>query len=679
MQLIFVGIALPLLLYAPGHYLLRRAPAGGRDAGSRLLREVLLSVSCASWFGFVLAELGIYSLGALLALLAGVSIAARGRTRTARPRYRAADAAGLGVLLLTCAWVAPPLDTRILGSDSAGYLASGIHLSRHGSLIIHDPTLAALSPDLKRALFPSVAPDRGSPPYLRLLGSLVLRSLDGDEVLPAFHHLIAVWIAVFHGLAGSHAVTWVITLFGGLSVWAMVAFAASLAGELTAALFFIFLLLLSPQYWYSRFLMPEVPAQFFLWSGLCCLSFWSRSGKRADALLAGIAFGVAGLMRVENAPFLLVAFVVVLWLTPRAHRPAPLLLAGAAAGWFHSALHLFIFRTHYLGNLYSFFRDARPTFSGSFSGIWMLVAVLVAAYLVWNRSRRAGRWQISGAAVLAAAVVCVGMWGDYRRGWWSLHLLTEYAGIPTVIGGVIGLFLGVSPAARRELSYRLLLILAALVFAQVLLEPHATPVPIWAVRRAVTVVLPAFCFGLAALCAWAAQRWHWSVAVVGLVAGMAGQIRPLQALRGEPFYLGSIRHVQAVAALIPDGACLFFAPELVTSGLAPMLWAERDLPAYLLAREDTARIRELAASLDGAPVYWLSNGTSIPPQAPDIAVTPVALYEFVLSTPKLDAGSAPLTGANWDYKIGVYSLRVVTSSAGNSTAEEGAIPSAVQH
>src|SRR5262249_34555328 len=153
-----------------------------------------------------------------------------------------------------------------------GYLASGVHLSRHGTLVIHDPTVGKLSPDLKRALFPSAVADRGSPPYVRLMGSMVLSNLDSDEVLSAFHHLIAVWIAVFHGLAGATGAAWVIPLFAGLSIWSIVEFAAYTMGWLPGTIALGLLLFLSPQYWYSRFLMPEVPGQFFVWAGLACLS-----------------------------------------------------------------------------------------------------------------------------------------------------------------------------------------------------------------------------------------------------------------------------------------------------------------------------------------------------------------------------------------------------------------------
>src|SRR5229473_2549545 len=119
MQLILVAGALYLLLYAPGHYWLRRSD-DSPPVGSWLLREILLSACCTSWIGFVLAEAGFYSLPALLAVLAGLAIVGRARRGggALAQSYRARDALGVAVAVLTWLWVAPPLDTRLMASDS---------------------------------------------------------------------------------------------------------------------------------------------------------------------------------------------------------------------------------------------------------------------------------------------------------------------------------------------------------------------------------------------------------------------------------------------------------------------------------------------------------------------------------------------------------------------------------
>jgi len=658
MQFLLVPVSLYLFLYAPGHYLLAPRRGDEASAGSLLFREVVLSAACTSWVGFALAELGLLSAFALLSGLTALALLARwGRKPTWR--YRLADLMGLAVLALTWVWVAPPLDTRLLGADSTGYLASGVHLARHGTLVIHDPTLLRLSPDLKRLLLPSVAPDRGSPPYLRLLGSLVARSLDTDEVLPAFHHLIAVWIAAFHNIAGGGAGEWVVTLFAGLSVWAFVECAALLGGSVAAAVCFVLLLSLAPQYWYARFLMPEVPGQFFLWSGVSCLGLWQATRRRSDAVLAGLAFGFAGMMRTENAAFVLVAAVLTYAVaTSTQRRPFWPVLATAAVVWLHAFVHLLVFRTHYLGNLATFLSHRVPALlrlGGRATLLLVAAAVIVSLY--GRTAKTAGSLRDILRLGGLAAVAGIGLWGDFNRGWASLDLMRAYAGFPTLLLGAVGLGWSASRLTGRNVVAMLMLTLVCVVFAQVTLEPHATPVAIWLVRRAVPIVMPGLCLGVALLCSDLAARRHLTLAVAATVLAIGGQATALRTLQREPYYLGAGRHVEAISALIPSGACVLYDGSLVAMELAPMLWAERDLPAYLLSSDDSQTIHDVATSLAGMPLYWINSGASAPPDIQGMNATAVARYEFVLATPGLDLNAAPGAMANWELSFGVYELR----------------------
>ncbi len=662
MSLLLFPVAAYLLLYAPGHYLLRGA-VSDQQRGSRLFREVLLSAGCTSWFGFVLAELSVYSLAAVLSCLAVVSVVAAlfGHRRRCRA-YDAADLAGVAVALVSWLVLSPPLDTRILGSDSAGYLAAGIHLSRHGSLIIHDPTMPLLPTGLKFELFPTVTPVLGAPPYLRLLGSLILRRIDTDEVLPAFHHLITIWVAVFHGLAGSAAAQWVITLFGGLSVWAMVEFAAGLSSGWTALGFFVLLSLSAVQSWYSRFLMPEIPAQFFLWGGFVCLGFWSGAQRRADAVLAGLAFGIAGLMRIENAVFLSAALALGLAGGDRRQRRQRVwLFTCAGLLWAHAAAHLLIFRTHYVGLLWSLFPEVLVPFTGA---SWLRVTVLVAgvAPLLWLAWRGVSALQsIAPAAALAA---CISLWGDWQHGWSGLELLAAYIGIPTLVAGAAGLALWMTRIERDNVAGRVFGCLVALAVVQVMLAPHATPVPIWLVRRAATIVLPAFCLGVVLLCQSIARRWHWAAAALVFCLAIGGQAKPFAQLRGTPYYQGGLQDVQAVAAMLPPRACLLFDTPLTAWGFAPALWAEHDLPAYLLSRYDTPHILRVLQALNGLPVYWMGDGHAPPPRIPGVVATRVGSYPFTVLTPTLDAKTAPGSSNLWNYTVVAYALQLEGPAAG---------------
>jgi hypothetical protein len=657
MSLLLVPVAAYLLLYAPGHYALRAA-ASDQTAGSRLFREVLLSACCTSWFGLVLAELSVYSLPALLSCQAGVAAIAALLSRGRQPRpYDSKDLVGVAVAVASWIVLSPPLDTRILGSDSAGYLAAGVHLSRHGSLIIHDPTLPLLPSWLKFVLFPSVGPAPWTPPYMRLLGSLVLRTGDADEVLPAFHHLITVWVAIFHGLGGSAAAQWTITLFGGLSVWAMVAFAAASRGSGAAFAFFVLLSLSAVQSWYSRFLMPEIPGQFFLWGGLCCAAFWRGTQRRADAVVAGFAFGIAGLMRIENAVFLFPALLLGLWFAEGKLRTQRIwLMACALALWAHAAVHLLYFRTHYLGILVSVVSEVLALFT---TASWPRNATLgacIVALLLWQYRRGfAGLRSMVPVAVLGA---CVAAWGAWQHGWSGLDLLAAYIGLPTLIAGGLGLAVWTEQIEPADVASRVLVALTGLALVQVLLAPHATEVPIWVIRRSATIVLPALCLGVVVLCQVAGRRWHRAAAAPILFLAIAGQARPFAQLRLPPYYQGGLGHLEAVAAMLPRPAVLIFDTQLATWGFAPGLWAEHDMPAYIISRFDVPYIQALVRALDGLPVYWIGDNHAPTPAVPGVTVTRVGSYPFTTLTPTLDKHTSPGMSNQWNLTAVVYALRL---------------------
>jgi hypothetical protein len=652
MQIFLLPLAAWLLLYAPGHYLLRRFRGTSDSAHPQLLAEVLVSCCATSVVGLLLAEVGYFSLLALLGALAGIAAAARGRSG-ARAKYVAADALGMVVVVLSCLWFAPPLDTRLLGADSTGYLASGIHLARHGSLVVHDPTLPWLNLDLKRALFPSVAADRGSPPYLRLAGSLVLRSLDADEVLPAFHHLLSVWVAVAYELGGSGATEWTIIGFAGLSLWAIVAFSDIVVGRVAAVGVWLALLCIAPQYWYSRFLMPEIPGQFLLWGGLWALAQHDRNGHRGEAAVAGVAFGVAGLMRLENAIFLGLALTGTGLVRGRtrmrsAHYLGSLLLAGSL--WAYAALHTSVFRTHYLGNLQGAVVHALPE---AISSSWRISLALIAGAALTLLSLRL-RGSSFRAAPIVVALLSLGVAVDMGHGLSTTHLLVAFCGLPFVLAGTLGLLTSSATMKQDADAPAVLAILASIVLAQVLIQAHATPVPIWAIRRSVTVVVPALCLGAADLLLRRTSRF----AGAALFAACVGAALPtFVPLWSQPLYKGARHHVAVISNFISPRSCVLMDAALAGSGIAPMLWAELDTPVFLLDADNTDELSELAEKLRHCPMYWLAIGDTRPPVGMGFTLTPVARYDFSHTTPKLEPSASAQEVVTWATSVAIYRVK----------------------
>src|SRR5262249_18287121 len=149
----------------------------------------------------------------------------------AQPTYSSADAAGILLLIAAYAWAFPAFDTSLFGSDSTVYLASGIHIAEHGSIVVHDPAVLSLQPARCAECFPAYYRGTNTPPFMRVGGGLLLNDLDSDRVLPAFQPLLSVWVAISYAIGGDAAAAAPITYFAALFLWAFATFAATLAGR----------------------------------------------------------------------------------------------------------------------------------------------------------------------------------------------------------------------------------------------------------------------------------------------------------------------------------------------------------------------------------------------------------------------------------------------------------------
>lgn len=338
------------------------------------------------------------------------------------------------------------------------------------------------------------------------------------------------------------------------------------------------------------------------------------------------------------------------------------LLGCAAAVWGHAAVHLFFFRTHYVGILLSLFPETLALFAGAPGRRLGVLLTCIAGLLLWQYRRGFTASRSLGPVVILAA--CISLWGEWQHGWSQLDLLAAYIGIPTLIAGGLGLVWWARGTDRSQVAGSILVLLAALAIVQVMLAPHATPVPIWVVRRAATIVLPAFCFGVALLCHAVARRWHWSASVLLCGLALAGQITPFWQLRSKPYYQGGLRNIQAVAKMLPPGAVLFFDTPLTAWGFPSGLWAERDLPAYLLSRFDPTRVALVLQALKGRPVYWICQDRIPPPRFPGLVATRTGSYQFLLLTPTLDIRTSPGNSNQWRASLAIYFLQMPERVAG---------------
>lgn len=644
---------LGLLAYVPGRCLSRLLLPEEPLPCGRLLLELVVGNAAVGLIGLFAAELGVFSLGLVGVALAGLSgaalIAARGR-RVAG--YGVADLGGLALAAATLIWVMPPFETALYGYDSSVYASAGLSLARHGSIPFVDPTVAELPMESRRELFPAYGLGVDRPPFLRASGGLLLSSLETPRVLPAFHYPLCVWVALAWEVAGDVALGAPVAYFAALAVWSVAAFAALAGGVSLAGISAVLLLLSGPQYWYSRFLMPEVPSQFFLWAGLTAAAA-SLSAKGRVGLIAGVGVGMAGMLRIDGLGHLVATLALWIGAGGAALASGGFLLAFGVIGAY-ALLHLALFPTHYgadvvnLGERLLFFWQKRTAAAGAF------VAGLT--------ERPGPGWMVRLACLAAFAAYLTITLASTRPDFAEpLDWLSIYAGWPVLLLALAG----VVPWWRRAPSppLRFALVLALVVFVQLLYDPRVTPAPLWAIRRFVPILVPAVCLAAAFAVDRIARRRVWVAPLAIAVIAAGAWSHTSFAYRGSAFE-SSMAHVRAIAANLPPGSVLVFDPQIARdTQMHISLWAARDVPAYLFAAGMKKEIEKLRAAMPARPIYWL--GAPTPSERVDLdgMAEPVATYRFGLATRRIDWYDARDDLGVRDINLTLYRIRRSSAAA----------------
>lgn len=622
-------------LYLPGWcwspWLLAKKQTGnGAKLPARLFVEVALSAAATSWIGFVLLEAGLFFPGALVAALAAVSalgwVLSRGECRLP---YGRTDFGFLLVAVVVVPFFFPPYHARIGSSDATGYLAAGIHVARSGTLVVHDPTVMLMEPDLRRAFFPSVAFDRGSPPYLRLEGGYILRSLDSGDVLPAFHHGIVPWVALAVATIGEGRAEWVFSAFGVLSCVALWAAATTLGlGARFSALALLATASQAPFFFYARFPMPEVPASFFIWSGVALSGYMEQ---RRLLMLAGFLLGCAGLLRIENAFFAAAAVIALLAMRPTKEL-VPLIL-GTLAPTGHAIAHAALWRTHYWGNLTGFFVAHWEVFPA-------ILLAFLAAYALGSRSRAGGAFLAWVAkAWFPCTVIGLVIYSLSFGPSDPWRLLLHWCGPIPVLAGFVSL--GVAGIISDKLATHLTAWLTAFAAAVFLIAPNATPVDLWVLRRLVPIVLPWL-----SLLAWFAVATcsgrftltkRRMVLAIMIAAWFTSSAPPLWRILHLPYYASARTHEAMLTETLTSPCVALVHGSVAPLSFPPLLWAKRGCPIFYVRTAPRWELAELLVALrqqQGA-VYLITpaDQSELPRTNAVGRWVPLLTYTFPLASP----------------------------------------------
>ncbi len=415
------GLALFLL---PGMLLLLSLRGRVRrtlEADEALFLVLGTSVAAASWLGLVLAELGRFSLplaGLICAVL--VAGAAPLAVRDWRPPYwRSPRPVELlpvtAVLLLALALQARPSEYIVGGRDPGAYIGAMALIGRTGELIQTDELVLSI-PSEDVALFYR-HPENPAFSWARFMG-FNLESPRTGRVYPQFFHLFPAFGAYLFQAAGTPGALASPVVFGVLGTLGSFLVLRRLFGAGVALLAGLLLSINVVQVWFARFPVSEPMSQFLIFLGLLALWHWDERGTPLLGAIAGAAFGLSLLVRIDS--ILIVIPLAVLLFAKRGleKRPwsslLPLLLPFVALAG-HAALHGLLFAPKYLLDVVN-----RPYWRQP-PGVWLGVA-LVGLALLLSADRLApamvARLQKTGGAwrwVLSAAVVAAALYAYFLR------------------------------------------------------------------------------------------------------------------------------------------------------------------------------------------------------------------------------------------------------------------------
>jgi hypothetical protein len=308
------------------------------DAEERFYWVVLISAAWSSLIAVALAALGRYSINRLLVVncvLAAVAVlGSRGDLRLEGARRVGATALVPLALLVLCGYLFfPPAEYIVGGKDPGVYISEGVQLGQRGSLVTHDPLIAAVPAAVRDLFYPSYK----NPAYysIRFMGFFLLNP-DTGTVVGQFPHLFPAWIAIGYGLGGLTGALHVLGCCAVAGVLGLYFLGSRLVGRTAAGAGAALLAISVVQVWFARYPNAEMITQALLLAGL--LAF-ARAHVDDDPFFEPVAAVMLGLLlfaRLDGALAVAAVLAAALLLRTggvglKAAFLAPLLLLGLLA------------------------------------------------------------------------------------------------------------------------------------------------------------------------------------------------------------------------------------------------------------------------------------------------------------------------------------------------------------
>ncbi|GAA2214380.1 hypothetical protein GCM10009850_098450 [Nonomuraea monospora] len=513
--------------------------------------------------------------------------------------------------------------------DPATYTQYAAWIATHGGLPIPVQAEAFGGPD-PSLVFKSVG-------FFPADGAVVPQFMPGPPML----------FAIGHWLGAPYVVP---AVLGALAVLTVGGVVARLAGARWAVPGAVAFAVSMPILYTSRTTFSEIPSLILLFGGLALAHDALARRERGRALLAGLVFGLAVLVRVDGLRDVLpvLAFAGLLIGMRRLRRPAGVvglpLLAGLVAGAGVGMLAAYLLARPYLSYLSG---SVRPLLFVC-AGVLVLTAVGTAFAPALARIRLP-KWAPRTGAVLVVLLMAAlyarpwvqtvtrvpanpddrrtfemieqiqranGMPVDGTRLYFenSLHWVTWYVGAPAVLLATIAAALLVRRLLRDGTSFEWLLPLAVVGWTTVttLLRPEITPDHPWAARRLVPIVIPGMIllatYGLARLRRLTDRhgpkvlKWGMALAVLLVLAPPA--VTSI-GTAFTPVERGEAAAVEAMCARIPADASVLTVERVTGDRFVQVVRGMCGKPAAQVARTEgdlapESEVRRLAERVRAA-------------------------------------------------------------------------------
>jgi hypothetical protein len=569
--MIVAAIASLLIAYLPGAVLYRlpmadRSRRAALSADERLFWHVTISLAWSLTAVLGLAASGAYRLDRVLmmngALVAGVLLTARGRLRYSGTAAAPTATALVPVLLVVLAGVRffPSSEYVIGGKDPGGYINQGVLISTHGSLVIHEPEVAAIPAAVRTLFFNS----HELAEYFdnRFMGFFLQDPVAGT-VVGQFPHLYPASIALAYDIGGIRGALGAVGFWAVLGVVAVYLVGVRLIGRPAAFAAGVLLSLNLAEVFFGGYPNTEVVMQALLFAAILAFARAHQDGDAFFAPVAGLLAGLLIFLR-QDAPLAIGALGIAAaaaWVIdgkrPRIGFIVPLAVA-ATAGWFYwtGPMRATFWRTQLVIGRYP---------------VWAVIAGLVVAAgvialaLRWKslQSDRVRRF-VPIASAIALVLLAVYAWflrepggklTDYDAATFRTYVQV-YAFRLGIIAALAGVLVVMPRRFWRDPGFMIVTAAFAVFFFD---DLRIVPEHLWMARRFLPVILPATMLFAAAALLGTWERWPRGPqairaivgAIVLIVLGQQYRIAAAPAVSHVEFK-GLVAHLDELARRFTD-------------------------------------------------------------------------------------------------------------------------------